>query len=281
MNLKKYAAGLAGGVLGLLAYEGVSYIYQKHNELEQRRSEVVEDLSQEGIRCEIGGDTIRIFSEQVVEDDVPPRGFTGDECRALAAAQFLAKPTEEGRKNVALCENMGVEYLCIVSERRGGELRLTLSQDEMKGLCEGNYDSWQGPMRGLLRRFTDIAAEQYPQDERGNLLRGAALDEARRTTDMLYLAPRQLVADSLYEVVSRPSITPQDVADHAFDHEELVAKLTDCLADEDSRGLLAMALLARVDYAFRYEAPDGAAYQIHFPLEMIQQEYGKYLRGEE
>lgn len=132
-------------------------------------------------------------------------------------------------------------------------------------------------MRGALRSYTEACEQLYPQDNKGDILRGQALAAARSTTDGLVLVPYRLVGDTLYEVVSRPRITPNDAQANRLEGDALDDSLEELMDNEQGRAHLAAAYLAGVAYVRRYEAPDGGCYEHRYSAEMVRRVYERYL----
>lgn len=269
-------------VVAVLAYELVAYM-----QVQRRRQAMLKELSEAGVEVEMLGDTLLIPIKHA-SGDVNARVFaqvlaraTAEERRAFTAAQFLMQTNDKQRSDVEVYRERGfthIGYTYVFGE--GGTYRVAFSLEEMDGLCDGTYDSWRTPIRGALRSQAEVCEELFPLDANGETLRGSALERARRTTDLLLLTPARLDDKAFYEVYSRPAITPEDVAANALDEATLSAKLGEMLSNAQARSVIARVFLADLDFVSRYEAPDGAAFELRFPAEMVRREFGKLLRGE-
>lgn len=249
--------------------------------IQSARLMMVSSIKNQGVEAELHGDTLQTslrFKPRSIEGQAQ-LAATEEERRAMMAAKQLLMPAEQMRQGVNSYKMVGLTHIAQSLEYADGrKLVVTLGVEELSGLLGPGRERWQVPMRGYLRRLTEAYAAVYPQDEKGKTLRGEELAQARRTTDDFQLTPLRLQGNVLYEVYSKPRITPQDVADRKLSYDMLARVLAKKLPDW--RFPLSMAYLANVDYCLRYEAPDGAAYEYLFPAEMVQRVFGCDLRGE-
>lgn len=278
MDVRKVAGVVAVVVVAVLAYELVAYM-----QVQRRRQAMLKELSEAGVEVEMLGDTL-LLPIQLPSGDVNAGVWaraTAEERRAITAAQFLMQTTDKRRRELEVYRQGGFTHMGYTYVFDGGvTYRVALSLEEMEGLCDGVYDSWRDPMRGTLRCMSEVCEQMYPLDANGATLRGPALERARRTTDLLLLTPARLDDKAFYEVYSWPEITPEDVAANTLDAATLSAKLEEMLSDTEARAEIARVFLANLDFVVRYEAPDGAAFELRFPAEMVRREFGKLLRGE-
>lgn len=273
MSIVKQVAWVVGFQLALL---GIAYFF-----VDGPSSKLVESLQEQGLDAKMSGDTLVVrkhYAANDYEGYAMLRG-TADERRRITEVSVLKLPQKDIVRVIKSCRGKhGMCLRCDYFFSDGQWCRVELPYYELHDLVVTRPESARlEDMRGALRNYTEACEQLYPQDDQGALLRGSALAAARSTTDGLVLVPYRLVGDTLYEVVSRPRITPNDVQANRLEGDALDASLEELMDNEPGRAHLAAAYLARVAYVRRYEAPDGGCYERRYSAEMVRRVYERYL----
>lgn len=265
-------------IVVLALVRGLASLLERSPE-DELRSQLLQTYKEAGAPAEVRDDSLVVsltYEAGEVEGIALCRAAP-EERRALVAARQLRISAKELKTLTEYFKKLDINHMSYSHHYPdGSESMETLSRGELWRLSGSRSDmkSWQEPMRGYLRQLTRVCAECYPMDDDGNRLRGAALEQARRTKDGLYITPYRLVGDTLFEVMSRPRITEKDIADNSLDEDAREKLLTNNISNWESD--LALVYLANVDYVQRYESPDGTAYEICFPSLMVEWNYSLY-----